>query len=249
MARVYSGETSRPTPKSAPSAEECSICAERVNPGKMAEHRSARAELHVQLLERRLTEKDAAEREPASATLAEIQGRLVELERASKVAAKTEHVTRTMKQRTDELKAEVAETKALIRASTCTKASWRVPNMGSVRRNFPKGQGIQSAEFMLGGMHGFSLWFYPNGHQTAPAGKCSLFIARATTEESVKMQMRFRLTCTDILKHEFDKEYEIGVGGCLAAGEHFGPIARAELTELTFVAELLSSSVVVSPAR
>lgn len=151
----------------------CPICEELVKPGEMAAHRKESAELHVQLLEAKIQEKDALAGQEA--VLSSIQERLTQLEASVKNNAKTQHVTKMIKDRADEVKEALMDGLKKIQAAAQEEFVWEIPDADRLKRQYPKGSRISSPDFCLQGVP-FRLVLYPSGGPQSPVGKCGLYL-------------------------------------------------------------------------
>jgi len=121
--------------------EECIICGDRVAPGGMVAHRAEKAQLHVELLEAKLSEKEAS----ASQHDGLVQ-RLARMEDQVKTLAQSAHVTLMTKARADEVKAAVKQQVDTLTAHwrdeaskrLQTKAVWRMKGVDRLLRDYPK---------------------------------------------------------------------------------------------------------------
>ena len=93
--------------------EECSICEEMIKHGTVAAHRKEKAELHAQLLEAKLLEKEG---DSVEDSLKDIRRRLGDLESSVKNNAETQY--RYVKNRSDELK-ECVNSLAMVLVALC----------------------------------------------------------------------------------------------------------------------------------
>lgn len=162
--------------------EQCSICGELVRPGTMVDHRTAKAELHVQLLEQKLAERDA---EAASQRTLE-ERLMASLRPALANIAKTSHVTNVVKQRAEEVQRD-------IQGLAAKKVIWNVKDVARVLRDNPKGVFVQSDSFGFGGFPGHFFRYYPHGDGRSPDGKCALFLFRTPLGNDVAMRVELSI--------------------------------------------------------
>lgn len=155
------------------SFETCSICGEAVRAGEMAVHRRDKAELHVQLLEAKLDEREGVDK-----ALRAVVTRLSRLEKSTQSLAKQHHVTSVVARGFDEVK-EVVRTqhtrqKQLLPQNR--KVVWDIKDIPKLLTECPKGEEHKSPTFSLGGFEPFHLSYFPNGHRESAAGKSALYL-------------------------------------------------------------------------
>lgn len=172
--------------------EKCSICEELLRPGRMEAHRREKAELHVQLLEAKLQERDAMAGQEL--VLADIRTRLTHMEAAMRNNAKTQHVTNIAKQRAEEV---------IQRMRPHDGCFWKVPDADRLERQFPKGSFLRSPKFSVRGMS-LNMKLYPCGCHHSPQGKCGLFLE----VDDLPTRVRFELSVNGV-SHEFTAEKSI----------------------------------------
>lgn len=151
--------------------EQCSICMQLIRPGCMAEHRAEAAELHVQLLEQKLVERqaDAVSQSALEMRLQKMEETISGMKSAINSLAKTQHVSTVTKQSTETMRLD-------IRKHFCKKVMWTLKNVKDLLGRHPKGTEMQSEAFCFGGSTDFHLIFWPNGVQESEPNKCALFL-------------------------------------------------------------------------
>eukprot|EP00933_Yihiella_yeosuensis_P073439 TRINITY_DN82130_c0_g1_i1.p1 TRINITY_DN82130_c0_g1~~TRINITY_DN82130_c0_g1_i1.p1 ORF type:complete len:406 (+),score=66.69 TRINITY_DN82130_c0_g1_i1:56-1273(+) len=183
--------------------EECTICRELVKVGAMTQHRKERAELHVQLLEAKLIEKES---DTLEATLASFRDRLSAVETVVKACARTQYVkTRVdelkdqnnqLKDQSNQVKACVDELKAEVvqqmrqRRLQVSRVVWDIPDVADLKLRCPKGFARSSREFDLGNLGPFIMKYFPNGMENSRDDKAALCV---TCPEHVKVKVRVKI--------------------------------------------------------
>merc|ERR1719162_2859556 len=90
--------------------------------------------------------------------------------------AKTQHVSNTARQRTDELKEFVrSEVKAQLQ-NQLSSLVWNAGELGDLRRRFPKPQGYTSSFFELRGIGPLTICLHPCGNASSKDGKAAVFL-------------------------------------------------------------------------
>lgn len=181
-AAILRGELVRHEATCPKKCERCTICGELVRPGTMVDHRTEKAELHVQLLEQKLADKEAEA--AARESLA--------------------NVSNVAKQRAEEVQRDV-------QSLACKKVMWRIPSVTQLLRDYPKGSAIKSATFGFGGFPGFRLHFYPNGGRFSEVGTCALALARLQPWPGVHLQVIFTINSVSYTLNPFE-EWHRGQG-------------------------------------
>jgi hypothetical protein len=148
--------------------ESCPVCNAKVKSGQMSAHRAEKAELHVQILEAKVAEQDEAGDD------------IKDLAKTIEKVAKTQHVTNTGRQRTDELKEfirnEVKTRLEMQSQSYFSTMVWKPGKLNILRQRFPRGQHFTSPVFELRGLSPLRLHIYPSGSQDSPEGKAAVFL-------------------------------------------------------------------------
>eukprot|EP00933_Yihiella_yeosuensis_P019932 TRINITY_DN16072_c0_g3_i2.p1 TRINITY_DN16072_c0_g3~~TRINITY_DN16072_c0_g3_i2.p1 ORF type:complete len:399 (-),score=59.74 TRINITY_DN16072_c0_g3_i2:133-1329(-) len=169
-------------PECAKNFEECPICRDVIKVGLMGQHRKEKAELHVQLLEAKLAEKESR---PVEEVLSSLRDRLTAVETAVKRSATKEDVNRVetavKRSATKEdvkacVDARVASLSESIRLIHLRKVEWKISDFNACKRVAPKGSCMKSKDFNLPGHGPFRIVFFPNGNRNADVGKCSIFL-------------------------------------------------------------------------
>lgn len=151
--------------------EQCPICAQLIRPGCMAGHRAEASELHVQLLEQKLAEREAeaATQMTLEARLQKLEDVIVSMKHTITSLAKTQHVSTVAKQSTESIRLD-------IRKHSCKKVMWKLTNVAELIETHPKGKVLESESFCFGGVTDFHLCFQPNGCKESQPGKCALYL-------------------------------------------------------------------------
>jgi hypothetical protein len=213
--------------------EQCHICGDLVRPGSMADHRTEKAELHVQILEQKLAAKEeevAGQQGMEERVVAGIKSNLANL-------AKTQHVTNVAKQRTEELQRDM-------RSLAFKKMRWKLDNVAQLLADYPRGQCKRSQSFGLDGIAGLHIIFYPNGKSASLAGKCSVFVSRPLPWEDVYMQIKLSVNGQEKCLVGKDAQWSSGWGFQGATAEEFDAPKRGD-SEVIITCEIEDSALVL----
>eukprot|EP00933_Yihiella_yeosuensis_P019930 TRINITY_DN16072_c0_g1_i1.p1 TRINITY_DN16072_c0_g1~~TRINITY_DN16072_c0_g1_i1.p1 ORF type:complete len:404 (-),score=60.37 TRINITY_DN16072_c0_g1_i1:171-1325(-) len=183
-------------PECSKNFEECPICRSVIKVGLMGQHRKEKAELHVQLLEAKLAEKES---QPLEEVLASLQDRLASVETAVKASATREDVNGVkacVDARVSSLSGSIDRIQQCVSSLanntvlTQRKSEWEISDFACIKQRNPKGRSILSKAFNLVGAGPFRIVFYPNGELASEAGKCTLRLrGPPTVKVKAKLQV------------------------------------------------------------
>lgn len=204
-----------------------------VPPGGMEEHRSKSAELHVQLLERRLAEKEAS-----AASSASLEDRMQKLEfiiagmkSTLTSLAKTQHVSTVTKQSTEAMRLD-------IRKHFSRKVMWKITNVSEILEKYPRGKILASENFCFGGVTDFHFCFQPNGAAESQPGKCALFLQGPPGQNYLHAKLSLNQSERTLTPHE--SGWQDGFGAT-----SFWDIPLSTDDAVVITAEVLDSAQVV----
>mmetsp|Transcript_93682 Transcript_93682/g.200993 ORF Transcript_93682/g.200993 Transcript_93682/m.200993 type:complete len:379 (-) Transcript_93682:119-1255(-) len=187
-------------PACATNFEACPICNERVRCGSMSAHRAEKAQLHVQILEAKLAEHEDTKDEENSV--------LTVLQKV----AKTQHVSTTARQRTDELKEFIKDEVSKQLQNQGSKVLWNAGDRAQLWSSYPQGQQLSSPRFYLEGFGPFFVSMYPCGRRNTADGSAALFL---NGPEGVQVRAKISI---DTWTYEFPQLQEthrgFGRSGC-----------------------------------